>query len=146
MKISKNKGTGAVGTSSKGAKNSSTSAIDFRHILQSQLQGTSPVVQSSAPSEVAADREVVPPQLRMEGVRLAEASIDSLDAFAAALADATFSAADLEPFITALEEESQGLIDINVQLPKDDPLAQLIEQVATSCFLETSKFRRGDYQ
>lgn len=145
MKISKSKGGSSLGKASKAGKAASPAAVDFRHLLQAQMEGVAPLSQTAQTSEVS-DRDAVPAKLRLEGVQLAESTIDSLGAFSQALADAELTAADLEPFITALEEESQGLIDINAQLPKDDPLAQLIEEVATACFLETAKFRRGDYQ
>jgi len=144
MKISKSKGAAPASSTGKAGKTTSPAAIDFRHLLQAQVEGVAPVSQT-APSTEVSDRQPVPAQLRLEGVQLAEASIDSLDAFAQALADASLSADDLESFISALEEESQGLVNIKAQLPNDDPLAQLIEQVATSCYLETEKYRRGDY-
>lgn len=144
MKIGKSKGAAGVSKGGKSGKSSAGSAVDFRQLLQAQLGGIGQVEQAAPTSEVA-DRQVIPPQLRLEGVQLAEATIDSLAAFAKALGDVDISGPDLEAFITALEEEGQGLVDLVAQLPKDDPLAQLIEQVATSCFLETSKFRRGDY-
>lgn len=145
MKISKAKGPAGPGKGGKAGKSTSSStAVDFRQLLQAQLDSVVPVQQNAPVAEVV-ERQESSPQLRLQGVQLAEATIDSLDSFAQVLADASLSADELEPFIAALEEESQGLIDIKEQLASDDPLAQLIEQVASTCFLETSKFRRGDY-
>jgi hypothetical protein len=102
-------------------------------------------VGATAPVTQVEERQQGSPELRLQGVQLTEASILSLESFATALEDANLAARDLEPFITALEEENQGLIDIRAQLPDDDPLAKLIEQVAAATYLETAKYRRGDY-
>lgn len=102
-------------------------------------------VNSTDPISEVQEREQGSPELRMQGVQMTEATIDSLDSFAKALEDVTLNANDLEPFIAALEEENQGLLDIKEQLSGDDPLAKLIEQVVAASYLETAKYRRGDY-
>ena len=102
-------------------------------------------VSDTAPVAQVQERQQGSPELRLQGVQMTEATIDSLESFAKALEDVTLSPKELEPFITALEEENQGLLDIKEQLPADDPLAKLIEQVAAASYLETAKYRRGDY-
>ena len=144
MKVGKSKGAATSGGVARGGRKTESSGVDFRHLFQAQLS-TIAGPEPTAAAATVEDRPAVPPQLRMEGLRLTEATIDSLDAFAKALARTEISAEELEPFVAALEEEGQGLVNISDQLPKDDPLAQLIEQVAATCFLETGKFRRGDY-
>ncbi|PLX47487.1 MAG: hypothetical protein C0613_13780 [Desulfobulbaceae bacterium] len=143
MKIKRSQGPGKTPASGK-AKKTAASSLDFRHLLQAQLEGVQEIQETATTSEVQA-RQQGNPALRLQGVQLTEATIDSLDSFARALEDASLSSADLEPFISALEEENQGLLDIKEQLPADDPLAQLLEQVAAACYLETAKYRRGDY-
>ena len=128
MKISKSKSGAPASGAKKTKANSGPSGVDFQALFQAQLQGVNSVV---APAEVAAvaERDAVAPELRMAGVQLAEKSIDSLDNFAKALADENLLLADLEPIIKALEEESQGLLDLKEQLPADDKLTDLIEKV-----------------
>ncbi|MEN8258847.1 MAG: hypothetical protein ABFS09_13380 [Thermodesulfobacteriota bacterium] len=144
MKIKRSQGTGKAPAADKAKKTAQSSAVDFRHLLQSQLEGVMDA-SGTAPTTEVQERQQGSPELRLQGVQMAEATITSLDSFAKALDDATLNANDLEPFIVALEEENQGLLDIKEQLPDDDPLGKLIEQVAAACYLETAKYRRGDY-
>ncbi len=144
MKIKRSQGPGKSSGAGKAKKSGESSAIDFRHLLQSQMQGVMDVGDTAPVSQVQ-ERRQGSPELRLQGVQITEATIDSLESFAKALDNTSLSAEDLEPFISALEEENQGLLDIKEQLDDDDPLAKLIEQVAAATYLETSKYRRGDY-
>lgn len=145
MKIKRSQGPGNTTAAGKAAKSGQTSALDFRHLLQAQMEGM-PEVRAAAPTAQVEERQQGNPALRLQGVRMTETTIDSLEAFATALDNAGLSSQDLEPFITALEEVSQGLLDIKEQLPANDPLTALIEQVAAAAYLETAKYRRGDYE
>lgn len=144
MKIKRSQGTGQTTSTGKAKKTEQSNALDFRHLLHAQMQGVMDVSTTTPLSEVQ-EREQGSPELRMQGVQMTEATIDSLDSFARALENVTLKADDLEPFVSALEEENQGLLDIKEQLPADDPLAKLIEQVVAASYLETAKYRRGDY-
>ena len=141
MKITKNSPT-SKGSSAK--KSSSTSSLDFRQLLQGQMSPVHDVATTTPVSEVQ-EREQGDPQVRMQGVKLTESTIDSMDSFAKALADQSLPESDLEAFVTRLEEDALVLVDIKEQLPDTDPLAELIERVSAACYLETAKFRRGDY-
>jgi hypothetical protein len=57
-----------------------------------------------------------------------------------------FSARDLEPFVEALENETQSILELKKQLPGQDSLSHLLERVATVSYIEAAKYRRGDYQ
>ena len=144
MKIKRSQGTGQTSSADKPKKSGESSAIDFRQLLHSQMQGVHDVSDTSQVAPVQ-EQEQGNPELRMQGVQLTETAIVSLESFAKALEDANLNSEDLEPFISALEEENLGLLDIKEQLPKDDPLAKLIEQVAAATYMETAKYRRGDY-
>lgn len=141
MKVTKSSQT----AKSSGAKKSSaSSAVDFRQLLQGQLSPVQDVASTTPVAEVQ-EREQGGAQLRLQGVKLTESTIDSMEAFAAALAKEALSESDLKVFVERLEEDAQVLVDIKEQLPKHDPLAELIERVSAACYLETAKFRRGDY-
>ncbi len=144
MKIKRSQGTGKAPSTDKAKKADQSNGVDFRHLLQSQLDGVKGTSETAPTAEVQ-ERQQGSPELRLQGVQMAETTITSLDSFAKALDDASINGQDLEPFIAALEEENQGLLDIKEQLADDDPLAKLIEQVAAACYLETAKYRRGDY-
>jgi hypothetical protein len=144
MKIKRSQGTGQSSSTGKTNKSGQASALDFRHLLQAQMEGVHDV-SNTAPVGPVEERQQGSPELRLQGVQMTEATIDSLESFAKALENSSLNAQDLEPFIAALEEENQGLLDIKEQLAADDPLTKLIEQVAAATYLETAKYRRGDY-
>ncbi len=145
MKIKRSQGPGKSPSTGKAKKGDASSVLDFRHLLQAQMQEMQDI-SATAPVTPVQPRHQGDPELRQQGVQMAEVTIDSLDFFAQALENASLDAEELEPFIRALEEENQGLLDIRAQLSDDDPLAQLIEQVAAATYLETAKYRRGDYE
>ncbi len=141
MKINK---SGQASKASSSKKKSATSAVDFRQLLQGQMQPVQDVAATSPVAEVQ-ERSQADPALRLQGVTLTEITIDSMESFAKALANQSLSAQDLEAFVGRLEEEVQELINVKEQLPENDPLAELIERVSAACYLESAKFRRGDY-
>ncbi len=88
----------------------------------------------------------VPPALRLESLTLAETTMNSLASFGEALGDLSLPGESLLPFVESLEEETSSLLSLKEQLPTDDPLARLLDRVASVSYVETAKFRRGDYQ
>jgi hypothetical protein len=97
-------------------------------------------------SGVVPETSTLPLGIRLNGVRLSESSIDLLEHFGRALGNLELKADDLAPMVQALEGDTTALLDIREQLPPDDPLARLIDQVTTISYIETEKFRRGDYR
>ena len=122
---------------------STDAATEFQKLLDDRLRSI------SESSKVAAAKAVEPaapaPGLRLDGLELTEAALHTLENFEAALANVDLKSSDLEPFIASLEEETTGLLAIREQLPADDPLAGLVDRVAAVTFLESAKYRRGDY-
>lgn len=141
MKITKSSQTSK---SSATKKSSASSAVDFRQLLQGQMSPVQDVASTTHVAEVQ-EREQGDPGVRVQGVKLTESTIDSMESFAKALADKALSPNDLEAFVARLEEDAQVLVDIKEQLPENDPLGELVERVSAACYLETAKFRRGDY-
>ena len=102
-------------------------------------------VGSSETSRAAAAVAPIPAALKLDGLTLAEDTISTLEKFSAALGNPAFSAQDLEPFAAALEDETAALVSLKNQLPTNNPLAALLERVATASYVEATKLRRGDY-
>ena len=130
--------------SSAGKTAASSGGVDFHKLLEEQLQGAAP----SAPAQGVAP--VMPmanisPALRVEGISLSEAAIEDLESFGAALANKDLSAADLAPFVEAMEEKAVGMLSVREQLPPEDQLGLLLDRVATATYLEAAKYHRGDY-
>ncbi|MEJ2033933.1 MAG: hypothetical protein P8Y63_13060 [Deltaproteobacteria bacterium] len=117
---------------------------DFQRLLTDELQKAVAGQPVHAAGEVTPDQPVSP-AMRLEGLAATEETIGTLDSFAGALGDGRFSAEALEPFVSALEEKTVALLAVKNQLPTADPLAQVLERVATVAYVESAKYRRGDY-
>ncbi|MFH1216352.1 MAG: hypothetical protein V1706_07615 [Pseudomonadota bacterium] len=143
MKINNLQGTQNIGKAEqKNAK--PISGADFSQLLETQLQAVSA---SSGMATVASTEALqVSPALRIESLSLAEATINSLDSFGTALKTLSLSSESLLPFVESLEEETSSLLTLKEQLPEGDPLATLLDRVASVSYVEAAKFRRGDYQ
>ena len=118
--------------------------VDFQKLLEEQMQGVVPgaPVRETAPVTPMA---AVSPALRVEGLALSESAIEDLESFGAALKNKINSAADLAPYVEAMEEKAVGMLSVREQLPPGDQLGVLLDRVATVTYLETAKYRRGDY-
>lgn len=122
----------------------SPGGVDFHKLLEEQLQGVAPAapMQEVAPLTPMAN---VSPALRVEGLSLSESAIEDLESFGEALKNKTHSAADLAPYVDAMEEKAVGMLSVREQLPPGDQLGALLDRVATVTYLEAAKYRRGDY-
>lgn len=135
---------GQQSTAASAKKTASASGLSFQDLLAQEMQA----VQQPQPVAPAAAISAVTPTaaaLRSEGLHLTEQTITTLDQFSDALRNPAFSAKDLEPFASALEEDSAALVELKGQLPNDDPLTKILEQAAALSWMEAAKFRRGDY-
>jgi hypothetical protein len=124
-------------------KKESGQAGGFHKLLTQQLAACKNIGATS--DVVMAAQPTADPKLRIVGLSVTESTISNLEAFGNALADKRFAVDQLEPFVSALEEETLALLDIKKQLPEGDPLAQLLEKVAAVSYVEANKYRRGDY-
>lgn len=118
---------------------------DFAAILQGHLQGVEGAGAAGATSSTPAIASTVPAQLRLESLHLSETAISTLDSFGTALGNPELQTRELEPYINALESDVAAMLELKKELPAEDPLNKILEQVATVSFLETAKYRRGDY-
>ena len=143
MKIDGTKNKPISGKSAK-KKAGQSKDISFVGMLESHLN---PIHQVSSPSSPDTIRESssVSSSTRLAGLTLSEKTIDILAAFSEALNNLSLSAKSLQPIVDALEGETTALLDIKEQLEADDPLAELLDRIAAVAYLETEKYRRGDY-
>jgi hypothetical protein len=133
-----------------GQQNASTSSTgstpakgaSFQEILAQELTAAKSTPTAMAAAAVAAPS---PAALKLDGISLAEETINTLEKFSAALGNPSFSAQDLAPFASALEDDTAALVALKNQLPENNPLAPLLERVATASYVEAAKLRRGDY-
>lgn len=124
--------------------NPSAGGTDFQSLLDERLRSvgeTKKVAQSTS----VLSKSAVPASLRIESLALTESTIDTLAAYSTALGNKEFSVSEIEPLVSALEEETVGLLDMKNKLSGEDALSQLLDRVSTTAYLEVAKYRRGDY-
>jgi hypothetical protein len=134
---------GQQDVSTIGKSAASATGASFQEILARELAAAK---STAAPATAAAAAVApIPATLKLDSLTLAEDAISTLEKFSAALGNPAFSAQDLEPFAAALEDETAALVSLKNQLPTNNPLAALLERVATASYVEATKLRRGDY-
>ncbi|RJX31431.1 MAG: hypothetical protein C4531_07600 [Desulfurivibrio sp.] len=144
MKITNLQGLQNIGQAEQ-KRSKPLSGADFKDLLDAELlSGVSSAAAGSATQISSAGQ--VPIGLRIESLSVAETTINSLESFGSALNDLRLPAEDLEPLVEALEEEAGSILDLKEKLPAGDPLAKLLDRVATVSYVEAAKYRRGDYQ
>jgi len=116
----------------------------FQQLLETHMR---PAVKVEAPSAIAGVTAPAPvdPAVRIAALELSERAINELEDYQKALGNLELKPDDIEPHVAALEERVIGLLELREQIPADDSLAVILDRVCTSCYLETVKFRRGDY-
>jgi hypothetical protein len=97
------------------------------------------------PGVGAVTAAAVDPETRIAALSLSERAIGELEDYQKALANLDIKEKDLAPFISALEERVLGLLELREQIPAGDGLAAVVDRVAATCYLETVKYRRGDF-
>lgn len=118
--------------------------VSFQELLESHLHGTSKSTGVQSPHE-ATDVSPVPTSLRLESISLTEKTLQTLEHFENTLKNKSVPADNLEPIISSLEENTAALVAFKNQIDEQDPLANLLNRVATTTYVETVKYRRGDY-
>ncbi len=118
--------------------------ISFVNMLESQLSPPSEASSANA-AETISESSSASSSTRLAGLTLSDKTIDVLAQFSEALENLSLSSESLKPIIEELEEETTALLDIKEQLQDDDPLAELLDRIAAVAYLETEKYRRGDY-
>lgn len=121
------------------------SGLSFADLLNRELSAASASTEVAGLSGVSRASEVSA-GLKVESLGLIENTIATLEKFSASLADSAFSPQDLAPYAAALADESAALMDLKKQLPADNPLAAILERVATVSYVEAAKLERGDYR
>ncbi len=125
-------------------KSGAVSDFNFQRVLESRLKATAGIEDVTQTTKVG-EPCAASAQTRLNGLTVTETTLDAMESFSRALGNTNFSADDLEPYASALEEHTLALLTIKDRLPENDHLAKLLDRVATVSFVESTKFRRGDY-
>ncbi|MBU0484243.1 MAG: hypothetical protein KKB30_06990 [Proteobacteria bacterium] len=125
-------------------KKGDTNGINFNTLLEEQIHNTVSIKNNASPSPIELNNETET-NFRMTGLAITESTLDTLCSYGEALANTSFSAPELEPFISALEQNTLALLTIKNELPANNSLTKLLDNLATISYVETAKYRRGDY-
>jgi hypothetical protein len=120
-------------------------ATGFKDLLEARLNSVAGSAEVSHPAPVRSVSSS-DPRIRLESLTLTENTIKVLDSYGSALNNPALTNDDLQPFISALEENASAIVDLRQQLKPEDPLAGLLDQVAAVTSLESAKYNRGDYR
>lgn len=134
----------SIGGKSSPKKTASTQGNSFVSLLEGKLHPIQPLTPVIETGDIG-ESTPVSSSTRLAGLALSENAIDILAAFSEALGNLSLSSENLRPIIEALEGETTAILDIKEQLETDDPLAELLDRIAAVAYLETEKYRRGDY-
>jgi len=117
----------------------------FKEILASQTGLRSNPSTPGTPLESAGALASEQSGLRIEGLMLTEDTLSLLETYGETLGDSAVPTHDLAPYLSALADKTLALREIAGQLPADDPLAKLLDQVASVSFVQVEKYERGDF-
>ena len=151
---------GQIGQPQEGRKPGTKTSGNFAKLLDEALglQGQS-TAKATAPSQafpgmagVAPAGQVGSPDatqglsdLQREGVERAERAISLLEEYAERLGQPGLKLKELQPSLTALEQEAKSLAEVADRLEPDDELHGIVQEVLMRVAAESVKFNRGDY-
>ena len=116
----------------------------FQQLLESKLSSPATGTEALQKQQTIAPTNI-DPSTRIESLHLTEQIVQLLEDYEGALKNRTISVSEMEPFIVSLEEKTAALVDLKSQIDPRDPLAKLLGQISSVAYLETIKYRRGDY-
>jgi len=135
--------------------------LDFQRILQEANQSvgaskTSPEPMATPPIQLPSQGfeigalpgvlEAQPlEQLRAQGIRAAENTLNLLGKYQQALGDSAQTLKQINPLVESLSEKVEHLQKLTQQIDAKDPLQQVIREVGVVSAAEIEKFNRGDY-
>jgi len=125
-------------------KTQQTAETSFHDLLNAKLDVISKS-KTSSPMTAVSTAAPTDSSLRLESLAITENAINTLDSYGTALKNPALSTEELHPFISAMEEETSAILAIREKISGEDPLAGLLDRVATITYLETAKYHRGDY-
>lgn len=151
---------GQIGQPQEGRKPGTKTNGDFAKLLdealglqeQSTAKVTAPAQAFPGMEDVASRGQLGSPdapqglsELQREGVERAERAISLLEQYAERLGQPGLKLKELQPSLTALENEAKGLAQVADRLEPDDELHGIVQEVLMRVAAESVKFNRGDY-
>jgi len=104
---------------------------------------TGPVSPAAAFGPVAEAKDSA--QVRLQGIRSTEKTLELLEQYQKAMADPGQSLKTIHPLIQSLSQELQGLHGLSEKLSPSDPLQSILTNTGIVSAVEIEKFYRGEY-
>lgn len=76
---------------------------------------------------------------------MADAALSRLEILQTSLARAENTLKKMAPLVQKLDEDSLRLQEVAQGLPENSPLREVLEETAALTYVESFKFKRGDY-
>ncbi|TBV79669.1 MAG: hypothetical protein EYX74_06815 [Desulfobulbaceae bacterium] len=145
MKISDVSQSPLIAGRNQSSDSSPAGGTNFAAILQSHLRGATATNSATAVNAATIPNVTTSAHLRLESLGITQTTIATLDSFSAALGNTALKVEELEPYISALENNVVAMLSLKERLPSQDPLSKILEEVASVSYLATAKYHRGDY-
>lgn len=84
-------------------------------------------------------------QIRAQGIKGAESTLDLLDEYQKALGDPNTSLKKVDRLVGNLSQEVNHLDILSEKLPSSDPLQKIMKEIGILSAVEIEKFKRGEY-
>jgi len=148
--------------SKKGAKTEGTE-IDFQKFLEDAKARRSEGQPSGSPALSGPEIEGPPPavfplasnvgiseinelnQLRFQGIKLTENTLNLLEEYQKDLEDPRKTLKEIESLVRSLSEEVKNLNTLSEKVSPSDPLQKIMAELSVLSTVEIEKFKRGEY-
>jgi len=149
------------GTKRKGT--SETSQLDFQKLLQEAKPSNKTASPCIEPPLTKGVGEIPPdpalavkalnllaepvelPQIRSQGIKVAENTLSLLEKYQKAMADPQMTLKKIDHWVQSLATEVNDLISFSDKLPAADPLREIINEIGIVSKVEIQKFNSGEY-
>jgi len=85
------------------------------------------------------------PQIRSQGIKVAENTLSLLEKYQKAMADPQMTLKKVDHWVQSLATEVNDLISFSDKLPAADPLREIINEIGIVSKVEIQKFNSGEY-
>jgi len=116
---------------------------------ENPVEGSGPVLPGQEIQIIPGVGKVEPTQestQKTQVLRAIEETLDTVDAYAAALRNGSLSTSDMKPLVEHLEIRLEGLRQLEVDPELPEGLRTVVSDLSLTIGTEVAKFGRGDYE
>lgn len=118
----------------------------FTECLNEAVASTRTAQPGAAAAGVSQAVDLAPlSEVLQTSAEMADAALARLEILQTSLARAETTLKKIAPLVQKLDEDSHRLQEVAQGLPDNSPLRQVLEETAALTYVESFKFKRGDY-